>query len=294
MAQSGNITRTPDLVLTGSENITNAKINRAGGGTYRLDANSITDRELSSGLTSGFGRVALLRANALAYVDGSRVIVRGYHTSGDGRVGPDVYVDLTDTTTADDGLSCFVDTLGQRFKRVFTGAIHVEWGGAKGDNTTDDTAAIQACIDHVELNNPTRGGTILLGPYEYLTSAPLIIDQEGVTIQGTGTRFFSTSITCSIMASHANGPVLHIQASSTRLKGFRIDSTAARLPTSSYSTPPALEPYAVVTRDWANPAIGSGATRNDGIHISGASNGMLSMGVRTNYVIKPPPLRLRR
>ena len=54
---SGEITRTPDLVLTDTENITNAKLNRVGGGTYRVDVGAITTRELATGVLNFTGLV---------------------------------------------------------------------------------------------------------------------------------------------------------------------------------------------------------------------------------------------
>ena len=111
--------------------------------------------------------------------------------------------------------------------------IHIEDFGAVGDGSTDDTAAIQAAIDYAESLKAsptlTRGGTILIGAKKYKTTAPLIIDTGGITIQGTGTRFFSsTTPTSSIVGHHTNGPVIHVKASSTTLQGFSIRSDGDR------------------------------------------------------------------
>ena len=158
--------------------------------------------------------------------------------------------------------------------------VSVEDFGAVGDGVTDDTAAIQAAIDWAESQKPVRGGTILLGPKKYATTAPLIIDHEGVTIEGVGTRFFSLSSTSSIIGSHTTGPIIHVKVSSTRLKGFRIDSSGARLPSGAYNKD---------TQVFSAPAINSSTPldptkRNDGIHCVANNNGAATAD-RISYVL---------
>ena len=151
MADSGNITRTPDYVLTDDENVTNAKINRVGGGIYRLDENTVTSRELSVTVSGGFDNVAALQGNTDTFTDGDEIAVKGYYTAGDGDFGPSLYYDASDTTTADDGLSCFVDVNGARYKRVFNEYIHGNWAGIKADGVTNDTSSVCA----TRPNNPS-------------------------------------------------------------------------------------------------------------------------------------------
>lgn len=50
----------------------------------------------------------------------------------------------------DDGGVTLVATNGVIWQRVYSGPVDVRWWGAKFDNVTDDTAAIQACINYAQ------------------------------------------------------------------------------------------------------------------------------------------------
>lgn len=54
--------------------------------------------------------------------------------------------DDADTTSTDNGGTIIVASNGKRWKRVFSGAVHVTWFGAKGDGATDDSTAILAAV----------------------------------------------------------------------------------------------------------------------------------------------------
>ncbi|GAA3412175.1 glycosyl hydrolase family 28-related protein [Paenibacillus hodogayensis] len=77
-----------------------------------------------------------------------------YYVKDSGQEGPFIY-DPTDNTSPDNTGTVLVSSSGARFKRLYTGRVEVKWFGAKGDGTTDDTAAIQAAFDYI-VGSPSR------------------------------------------------------------------------------------------------------------------------------------------
>lgn len=75
--------------------------------------------------------------------------------------------------------------------RKHSGAKDVRWFGAKGDGTTDDTAAIQAALDYL---NSIDGGTVSFPAGTYVVSAYLTVFPK-TTIRGAGRR--ASTIACS-------------------------------------------------------------------------------------------------
>lgn len=61
-------------------------------------------------------------------------------------IAGDFRVDPADTTSADNGGTIIVDSLGRRWKRQYTGGVNVLWFGAKCDGSTDDLAAFNAAL----------------------------------------------------------------------------------------------------------------------------------------------------
>ena len=97
--------------------------------------------------------------------------------------------------TADNGGTIIVDTAGHRYYRSTSGLPYsVKWFGAKGDGTTDDTAAIQAAISATQA---AGGGAVWFPAGTYHITDTLNITAGGVTLQGSGTG--------STVLSFANG-----------------------------------------------------------------------------------------
>lgn len=72
----------------------------------------------------------------------NRVFVSGYYSAGDGG-GGDYWLDLSDTTSNDNGGTIIVAADGGRWKLINNGFITPSQSGAVGDGVTDDTVAIK-------------------------------------------------------------------------------------------------------------------------------------------------------
>lgn len=65
-------------------------------------------------------------------------------------------------------------------------ALNVKGYGAKGDGTTDDTAALQAAIDDAQSNSIGAGRTVFMPAGNYKITASLVISKQFVSIVGDG------------------------------------------------------------------------------------------------------------
>jgi len=70
----------------------------------------------------------------------------GYYAAGDGG-GGDYYLDLADTTSADNGGTVFVAVDGGRWKLVYSGEVSALQFGMRGNNSFDNSAAFQAALN---------------------------------------------------------------------------------------------------------------------------------------------------
>jgi len=104
--------------------------------------------------------------------------MQGYSAVGDG-MGGLVYLDTSDTTSADNGGTIFVDAAGRRWKRSFTGPLDTRMFGIAGDGITDVTAKLNAAITAAAASTSKRlkiSGNCLVTNAITLTS--------GLTLEG--------------------------------------------------------------------------------------------------------------
>lgn len=153
----------------------------------------------------GVGRVVsnIAALKALVKTGVGKAFVLGYYAVGDGG-GGQYWYDSTDTTSTDNGGTIIVASDGGRWKLHLTGQVSVKQFGAKGDYNgttgTDDTAAIQACINWVQANtntgtynsySPSVGTGVVYFPQgSYKITAPLVVTTK-VCILGEGQTEFS-------------------------------------------------------------------------------------------------------
>lgn len=114
-------------------------------------------------------------------------------TIGDGW-GGSFALDLADTTTADDDALVVVDNSGRRWKRIVDGHYNAKWWGAKGDDSTDDTAALVASV------SAAAGRTLFLPKGVYHVASPLALAVDGSRIVGDSQN--STTLKSTNPAGH--------------------------------------------------------------------------------------------
>lgn len=95
--------------------------------------------------------------------DGSQVAVGGFATSLDGGGGVFVY-DSASSATTNLGTIIAPDAGSGRWFRLYSGPLNVKWFGAKGDNTTNDSAAFNATINAA---SDAGGGTVFVPTATY-------------------------------------------------------------------------------------------------------------------------------
>lgn len=98
--------------------------------------------------------------------------------------------------------------------------------GAKGDGTTDDTAAIQAAIDAAE----TAGGGIVFFPDgDYLLTATLTVEAEAILLMGAG------RVPSRLRPNHTAGPVVRFTRSYCGVRLMAVYGAGGRLTASGGS-----------------------------------------------------------
>lgn len=125
-------------------------------GTYKIDLKTSADVQVDGfpidNIESDFlsfsvyETIAALRAATFTPAANQVVTVLGYYSANDGG-GGQFYWDSTSTETDDNGTIIKVTSITTgRWNRDYNGTLHVDWFGAYGDGSTDDSTTIQAVI----------------------------------------------------------------------------------------------------------------------------------------------------
>jgi len=143
-----------------------------------------TNNIFADNLVESYDNIVALRAITVA-PQMTHAKTKGHTGNGDGGEG-DWYWHSTSTATDNNAtiIKATAITTG-RWIRFYSGAVNVKWFGAKGDGTTDDSAAIQAAIDY-KYNSDTKfsGGEIFIPQDEYNLSTTGITLYENTHLVG--------------------------------------------------------------------------------------------------------------
>ncbi|WP_274362876.1 right-handed parallel beta-helix repeat-containing protein [Paenibacillus thermotolerans] len=101
-----------------------------------------------------------------------------FYVNDKGQEGVFTY-DASDVTSPDNTGTVIVAASGARFKRVYDDALNIKWFGAKGDGVTDDSAAIQACV------NAATHATVYIPDGVFKVTSTIVVPQL-TSIRGNG------------------------------------------------------------------------------------------------------------
>lgn len=153
--------------------------------------------------------VAALKAlPVLSVTDGQLYITRGYYSDNDGGQGTYIY-DSTSAAT-DNGGTVIAPTSGSgRFLLQYSGELNVKQFGAKGDNSTNDSSAVQAAVTAVPAN-----GTLRFSSGVYLCSSTIAISKSNILIKGES---------CEIKANTTDQTVVTLNGSNITFESITIN-----------------------------------------------------------------------
>jgi hypothetical protein len=187
------IQATAPSLLGFDENSALNKILIGPGLSFDNGSNTLSSSGSSSVLTSVESLAALRAVNTSGFTTGTLARVTGHTVALDGGGGEFYW--LSAVTYADDNGMVVAPNGGGtgRWLRMWAGELNIRWFGARGNNSNDDTAEIQAVFDWLENNQviylPTLGtqGAIYFPRGVYLISSPINIDfAYGMKIRGDG------------------------------------------------------------------------------------------------------------
>lgn len=196
-----------------------------GGGAYYVDPTDTTSLDNGSSIivstdnsrwkisvADGVGRVNTIAALRLVRSFAFRFIeVQGYYSAFDGG-GGSYYLDISDTTSPDNGGTVIVASDGARWKLKYQSSISVKQFGAVGnfnkfaDTGTDDTLAIQRAHDNIP-----RGVDVFYPNGIYWVSSRILV-KGGSNIRFQSRSTATDNAKCAIIGSLALDGIVEIQS----------------------------------------------------------------------------------
>lgn len=152
---------------------------------------------ISSFLTNSNAKVinSIAELRDISKTKYTKVFVTGYYAPGDGGGGMYWY-DNSDTSSSDNGGTIIKAADGGRWKLSITTDLSVKHFGARGDNSNDDTEAIQRAI-----NNCDGSGGVLYFPHgTYLVSST-------ISVFGSWRRFYSSGLAVGLIGAQIKATV---------------------------------------------------------------------------------------
>lgn len=149
----------------------------------------------------GFDTVADMKAST-NLINGSFAKTLGYHTLNDGGEGVYKIRTITNADVVDEGLIISLNDQTLIAELVITDdRINVKQFGAYGDNTHDDTVAIQSCANACNMNTSTRHLVMDVPNGSYKLTDPITFGR--VYLEGHGRSSFRLNDNATLLFDHS-------------------------------------------------------------------------------------------
>ena len=129
-----------------------------------------------------------------------------------------IFQKVTNQTSTNSGVKFASATAGYSWQRIFSGPLDVQWFGATGNGTDNDTAAIQAALTAAAT---TKGNRVGFPPGEYLAN---IVITNPVVIEGSF-GVLDTGNTNRIRPWDGTVPTLEVKSGGVILRNLRLYGT---------------------------------------------------------------------
>lgn len=168
-----------------------------------------TDETLRSEISAidGAGLIGAMSYAQLRAYSGAQTTVNvwGISNAFDGAAGT-FKVDVSDTTSADNGGTILVDVMGRRWKRIYSEEVNVLWFGADRNGIVDSTTSFNNCASFV---STVKKKSMYAPSGEYKLSATLLFDFPEIEFYGDGRyltrlKFSNPGIAVRFSAAHPN------------------------------------------------------------------------------------------